>query len=382
MGGQSKGYGSRMVADAECIALQKNYKRVAIIAGVGTRMYYRLKLGYKAGESYMVKDLDTTAVGKRAVGSQNAVHLRETLRNSSNVLYICFALYLGIMLLPIPVAMTLCTIYILGLNYLHFYSVEYSKNYNKSMLLMTKTGMLLVDVAVAGKWLSLLAPRWEDMPAVPAFFGVPEDHCFCKIYWSSSLLLYVAAFYLLKLIFFKKTIIITQNPIFGNDRGINAIPSAVGGILIGQCIACAVCEIMMINMTWSHCSSDGVSSYDMTRAFACHDTFDSLDIYFALSAIAADVGLFASFCNKWYGMIFILMEEIAMSLVYKSKPGEFDSFQGSGSFCLDCCILATCLTLSSTDTQKYVAKLLRHKSAIAYFEKLDKMEYSTHLIQS
>jgi len=306
--------------------------------------------------------------------------------------------------LPIPVAMTLCTIYILGLNYLHFYSVEYSKNYNKSMLLMTKTGMLLVDVAVAGKWLSLLAPRWEDMPAVPAFFGVPEDHCFCKIYWSSSLLLYVAAFYLLKLIFFKKTIIITQNPIFGNDRGINAIPSAVGGILIGQCIACAVCEIMMINMTWSHCSSDGVSSYDMTRAFACHDTFDSLDIYFALSAIAADVGLFASFCNKWYGMIFILMEEIAMSLllqfglvcvqmlsccmnallhitlVYKSKPGEFDSFQGSGSFCLDCCILATCLTLSSTDTQKYVAKLLRHKSAIAYFEKLDKMEYSTHLI--
>jgi len=401
--GQSKGYGSRMVADAESIALSKDYKRVAVIAGVGTRMYYRLKLGYKTGESYMVKDLAQTAVGTRGVGAVNALNLRDMIAQSTTVLYTCFALFMVVMLLPIPLVMGVCSAYILVLDYLHFYAIKYS-DHNRSMLIMSKTGMVFITLAVASKWMSMLMPRWNQIPMVPQLLGFEENHCFCKSYWSASLLLYVAAFYMLKLLFFKKTIIITQNPMFGNDRGINAIPSAVGGILIGQCVACAICELMMINMTWSYCSSDGVSSYDATKAFGCHDSFDSLDIWFALSAIAADVGMFASFCNKWYGMIYILMEEMALSLLlqfglvcmemlscsmnallhltlmFKSNPGEFDSFQGSGSFCLDCCILATCLTMSSVDFQKHVAKFLGHKSAMFYFDKIDKMEYAGSLM--
>jgi ELP3 family radical SAM enzyme/protein acetyltransferase len=56
---QHKGYGMKMVAMAEEIARDRGFKKIAVIAGVGTREYYAKKCGYYLPEesSYMFKDL-------------------------------------------------------------------------------------------------------------------------------------------------------------------------------------------------------------------------------------------------------------------------------------------------------------------------------------
>ncbi len=46
---------------AEEIAARSGYKRIAVIAGVGTRGYYR-KLGYALQETFMVKQIFSRSV--------------------------------------------------------------------------------------------------------------------------------------------------------------------------------------------------------------------------------------------------------------------------------------------------------------------------------
>ena len=53
---QHSGLGSRLIQRAEQVARQHGYKRLAVIAAVGTRKYY-LQRGYKRGELYLVKSL-------------------------------------------------------------------------------------------------------------------------------------------------------------------------------------------------------------------------------------------------------------------------------------------------------------------------------------
>jgi ELP3 family radical SAM enzyme/protein acetyltransferase len=54
---QHKGYGKNLVKTAEIIAKQHGFKKVAVIAGVGTREYYAKKCGYDLEGTYMVKKL-------------------------------------------------------------------------------------------------------------------------------------------------------------------------------------------------------------------------------------------------------------------------------------------------------------------------------------
>ncbi len=54
---QHKGYGQLLVKTAEEIAVANGYKKIAVIAGVGTREYYKNKCGYHLEGTYMVKDL-------------------------------------------------------------------------------------------------------------------------------------------------------------------------------------------------------------------------------------------------------------------------------------------------------------------------------------
>lgn len=54
---QHVGFGRLLMAEAEKIAREKGYKKLAVISGVGVREYYR-KLGFKLEETYMVKLLD------------------------------------------------------------------------------------------------------------------------------------------------------------------------------------------------------------------------------------------------------------------------------------------------------------------------------------
>jgi elongator complex protein 3 len=53
---QHLGLGKKLVKEAEKIAKQNGYKKIAVIAAVGTREYYR-KFGYRLAGSYMVKSL-------------------------------------------------------------------------------------------------------------------------------------------------------------------------------------------------------------------------------------------------------------------------------------------------------------------------------------
>jgi len=53
---QHIGFGKKLIKKAEKIAIKKGYKKMAVIAGVGVRGYYR-KLGYKERDTYMMKNL-------------------------------------------------------------------------------------------------------------------------------------------------------------------------------------------------------------------------------------------------------------------------------------------------------------------------------------
>lgn len=53
---QHRGLGKRLMAEAEKIACQSGYKKMAVISGIGVREYYK-KLGYNLEGTYMVKDL-------------------------------------------------------------------------------------------------------------------------------------------------------------------------------------------------------------------------------------------------------------------------------------------------------------------------------------
>ena len=53
---QHAGLGSDLMKEAETIAILAGYRKLAVIAALGTRGYYR-KLGYSLGETYMLKDI-------------------------------------------------------------------------------------------------------------------------------------------------------------------------------------------------------------------------------------------------------------------------------------------------------------------------------------
>ena len=53
---QHKGYGKRLIEEAERISKEQGYTKIAIISGTGVRNYYR-KLGYTLKDTYMYKEL-------------------------------------------------------------------------------------------------------------------------------------------------------------------------------------------------------------------------------------------------------------------------------------------------------------------------------------
>lgn len=53
---QHKGMGKKLMAEAEKIAAENGYEKLAVISGIGVREYYK-KLGYQLKGTYMIKDL-------------------------------------------------------------------------------------------------------------------------------------------------------------------------------------------------------------------------------------------------------------------------------------------------------------------------------------
>jgi elongator complex protein 3 len=53
---QHIGWGKKIMAESERLASEAGYKKMAVIAGIGTREYYK-KLGYTLEGTYMVKGI-------------------------------------------------------------------------------------------------------------------------------------------------------------------------------------------------------------------------------------------------------------------------------------------------------------------------------------
>jgi len=53
---QHIGWGTKLMEDAENMAVNAGYKKMAVIAGIGTREYYKKK-GYRLEGSYMVRGI-------------------------------------------------------------------------------------------------------------------------------------------------------------------------------------------------------------------------------------------------------------------------------------------------------------------------------------
>ncbi len=62
---QHTGMGTSLLLEAERIAREKGFKRLAVIAAVGTRLYYQ-KRGFERGLHYFVKELDISRHNKRS----------------------------------------------------------------------------------------------------------------------------------------------------------------------------------------------------------------------------------------------------------------------------------------------------------------------------
>jgi len=58
---QHYGFGKKLLQEAEDIARENGFKKIAVIAGVGVRDYYRKK-GYKDGEYYLIKDIRQNSI--------------------------------------------------------------------------------------------------------------------------------------------------------------------------------------------------------------------------------------------------------------------------------------------------------------------------------
>ena len=61
--GQHRGFGKLLLEEAEKLAKENGYEKLAIISGVGVREYYR-KQGYELEDTYMVKKLSRAALDK------------------------------------------------------------------------------------------------------------------------------------------------------------------------------------------------------------------------------------------------------------------------------------------------------------------------------
>eukprot|EP01083_Nonionella_stella_P075036 203737_1 len=73
-----------------------------------------------------------------------------------------------------------------------------------------------------------------------------------------------------------------------------------------------------------------------------------------------DISLFVQIALIFIVMISCVVDGVChMVLFYynKRQPDKFDAFLGTPAFCLDCVIMAACLVLSPTSSQKYVLRI-------------------------
>lgn len=372
----------------------------------------------------MVKDLDASTESDVAVNAASTLsaekfkNLRKLRLALITSVVICVGLYMLSTFLSILFTLFFTTVFIAYLDYLHFYKIQYDvKMVNRSLLLLSKFGLVLINLAVLCKYGSAFFPHLNGL-RVPYILremiggasqnnGGEKGDCYCYTYWSLSLVLYVATFYCLKVMYHKRVIIMIQNPLFGNDSGIKSVPFSMVVLLMGQIVAFTLCQFLCLNYVTSHCTDESPlpppwDEYDKNSMFGCHDTFEAIDCWIAIFAISFDAMLFSLFCSKWYALMLIFMEEMAFSvlvqfslvviamisciidsavhLYYYFKQEPFDSFVATPAMLLDCAILAACIVMSFTESQKYILNLLGFTNVEKYYQQLENIGYALHIM--
>ena len=73
---QHKGFGRRLLSEAEKLATQNGCETIAVISGIGVTEYYK-KFGYTLKETFMTKDIGFTVIssGETAVFNFHIMYL-------------------------------------------------------------------------------------------------------------------------------------------------------------------------------------------------------------------------------------------------------------------------------------------------------------------
>jgi len=419
---QSKGYGSKLMAEAERIAKGKGYRRVAVIAGVGTKLYYRLQLGYKVAGTYMVKDFAETRIGRTGKGDVNTSMVVNLVMAVVLSLAVLLALNFTALWSVSAISVLLfAVIYMLFLDYLHLVRIDYDENVNNQLLGMSRMSLFAMNLCVVLKLCSAFAPNmggaldfliYADSPDTvdatqdgSGLGGNDNDDGslngdLCGAMWSGTLACYVAGFYVLKMMMVKRLWLLIQDPLFGNDRGMKKMPMHYVFLLLSQILAFAACEFLVMNLSDAWATAGAVEGYDAESGFACHQSVYPMAIWTAIIAIAFDFIIYADFCRRWYAFVLVLMEESAMIVQWQIcvvclcmascvldavthlsllRADDFDAMQGTAAFVLDCCVIATACCLSFSGSMSWALQLLKLEGKAVQLG-LESMRYRLHIL--
>jgi len=357
--GQSRGYGMLLMTEAEKIAKREGYARVAVIAGVGTRKYYRAKLGYRNDGTYMVKDLSATTerekadyesedgesedggdvdfedmfeervmadvgtVGAGAVKTRQRAMLTKMMQIA---LGLCVGAYIASLMISVLSALLLSVCYMGLLNYALFWSVPFGRaeRTNRLLLAMSRFTMLLLDAAIFGKVGSSFMPSLSvaefakfgaPLGQMAIAFGLPEGYanegdegegaeCMCSSYWTMSLVSYVSAIYAVKLLYYKRASLMMKDPMVAGAGNGSAPPCSVTAVMCSLVVVFLACQYLVTYLTDSECTGKGVAE-------CCRDTFAPINTWFAIAAIALDLAVLVRFMTKWNAFLSLFAEEAA-----------------------------------------------------------------------
>merc|ERR1719474_2330350 len=238
---------------------------MAVIAGVGTRFYYRLKLGYQTAGSYVVKDFAETRVGGEGRGDVNtkqAMSLCSTLCTAILLVVVgCGLLYV----LSSALSLVAAAAFIGYLDYVHFHKVSHNDSVNGQLLNLSKIGLAVMNIVIALKFFSVFDPTVlgaasfvvddDDLSFGDEGQGEPP-RSLCAMLWTSQLAFYVLGFYFLKMVLVKRMMLMVNNPMFGNDSGVQSISWENRLIIPTQVVAFTACELLVLNYSSSRFRAD------------------------------------------------------------------------------------------------------------------------------
>jgi len=252
---------------------------------------------------------------------------------------------------------------------------------------MSRFTMLLLDMALLGKAGSALLPTWtardagklglRSLAVAMGRMGLPDDddesaQCLCSSYFSRSLVCYVSAIYAVKLLYYKRALLMTADPMVKRQSH----PCFMAAVLVWLVAVFFACQYSVIHLTESECTGKGLGE-------CCRDTLAPIIAWLALGSNALDFAVLVWFITRWGAFLSMFAEEaeanlmnqfLLLSLVMlrqvwntlchltvvhvesSLRAANADSFRGTSAFMVDVCLMGTCIVLAFVDAQHTVNK--------------------------